>query len=353
MTLLAPLVYFDGVEVIPADEAADIQRVLLAMQTLLERSRAQSGHFRGDVHVKAHGCALGEFHVLRNLPPELSQGVFACERTFPAVVRFTNSASQPQSDLLPDGRGVAMKLFDVDGERLSQDQAQDRTQDFLMVNHPVFVARNVKDFLRLEQLRITAQDHPVAAAVEGLTAGHWNPLRWHWREALAVAEVATHPPAHPAGMTYYSMAPIRFGQYVVKYRVQPRWGLSGSSKDLVARLATQSDALRLILEETLRSQDVLLDFQVQLRTSADTMPVEDAMIEWPQDESPFRTVAELRLPQQEIGTSEQKARCLQLSFNVWNALADHRPLGGINRLRRAAYPFSAAWRLREQAGMPL
>ncbi len=143
------------------------------------------------------------------------------------------------------------------------------------------------------------------------------------------------------------MTPVRFGKYVAKYRVRPAEDLTGSCLDLVARLGTQTDALRLMLEETLRSQQLLFEFQVQLRTSAGTMPVEDAMVEWPESESPYRTVALLLIPRQEISTQPHKAMCRQLSFNVWHAIVDHRPLGGINRLRREAYPVSAAWRRQE------
>ena len=99
-----------------------------------------------------------------------------------------------------------------------------------------------------------------------------------------------------------------------------------------------------MLEETLQSQQVLFEFQVQLRISAQTMPVDDATVQWPESESPYRTVALVLIPRQEINTAEQKAVCRQLSFNVWHAIADHRPLGGINRLRREVYPISAAWR---------
>ncbi len=34
----------------------------------------------------------------------------------------------------------------------------------------------------------------------------------------------------------------------------------------------------------------------------------------------------------------------RLAFNVWNGLAAHRPLGGINRARKAAYRMSADYR---------
>jgi hypothetical protein len=106
--------------------------------------------------------------------------------------------------------------------------------------------------------------------------------------------------------------------------------------------------MRLALEETLKTQELLFEFQVQLRTCEQTMPVEDATVEWPEYESPYRTVAHLLLPRQEIARLRQQEVYQKLSFNVWHALAAHRPLGGINRVRRRAYALSCNWR-RQQA----
>lgn len=343
-----PIPYAEDVESLPSDEADDIRLAIESLEKILQHSRQSSGEFRGDVHVKSHGCAAGEFRVLPNLPLELAQGLFAQERTFTAVVRFSNSASQPQPDFVPDGRGLAIKVLEVPGERLASEVSGARTQDFVMVNHPVFFAGNVKDFLRFEQVLAAAKDEKLATATEALTGGSWNPLHWHWREALTAMQIAGHLPAHPASNTYYSMAPIRFGDYVAKYRARPAGELPGSLLDLVTRLGKQPDALRLMLEETLRSQQLLFEFQVQLRTSNESMPVEDATVQWPESESPYRTIALLLIPRQEIDTPEQNAVAQQLSFNVWHAITDHRPLGGINRLRREVYPISAAWR-RQQA----
>src|SRR4029450_7728216 len=99
---------------------------------------------------------------------------------------------------------------------------------------------------------------------------------------------------------------------------------------LVQQLASEADAMRLALEETLRTQEVLFEFQVQLRTSEQTMPIEDATVEWPASDSAYRTVAYLLLPRQEIELLRQQDAYMNLSFNVWHALAAHRPLGGIN-----------------------
>jgi catalase len=341
-----PLQYADDVETIPPDEADDIQRVVQAMEMILAQGRAKSGQFRADVHVKTHGYVPGELRVLPNLPEELAQGLFASDAVYPAVARFSNAASQAQPDAIPDGRGMAIKVLGVQGDTLSPDQVGGPTQDFVMINHPVFFARNVKDYLRFEKVLTQAGDSSLGTLKEALTGGDWNPLHWHWREMLTVARIAGQLPAHPASNTYFSMAPIRFGNYVAKYRVKPAGDRHDSYLELVQRLGSEADAMRLALEETLRTQELLFEFQVQLRTSEQSMPIEDATIQWPESESPFRTVAHLLLPRQEIASLRQQEACQKLSFNVWHALAAHRPLGGINRVRRWAYPLSSAWRRR-------
>jgi hypothetical protein len=344
-----PLLYADDVETIPADEGDDIQRVVQALELILARSQAKSGQFRADVHVKTHGYAQGEFRVLPNLPEELAQGLFEHDSVCPAVVRFSNAASHAQPDAVPDGRGIAIKVLGVEGDVVLADEQRGQTQDFVMINHPVFFARNVKDYLRLEQVIVQADDSSFATLKGGLTGGDWNPLHWHWREMLAVGRIAGQLPAHPASTTYFSMAPIRFGKYVAKYRARPVGDRHDSYLELVKRLGSQTDAMRLALEETLRTQEVRFEFQVQLRTSERTMPIEDATVEWPESESPYRTVAHLLLPRQDITLLRQQDAYQNLSFSVWHALAAHRPLGGINRVRRRAYALSCAWR-RQQTG---
>jgi hypothetical protein len=339
-----PILFADHGEIIPPDEAEDIRKILEAIRTLLLRKYEKTGLYQSDVHVKAVGCAKGEFRILPNLPEELAQGLFQRDRTYNATVRFTNGASQPQPDWKPDGRGLALKILDVEGEVLTPETMGSQTQDFITINHPVFLAKNVKDYLRLQEVLVKSEENTLAAIQGVLTGGDWNPLNWHWREAVTAVQIASHLPVHPASNTYFSMAPIRFGKYVAKYRIQPAGTTPDSFLNVVNKLRLEADGLRLMLEETLRSQQILFEFQVQLRTSAETMPIEDASVEWPESESPFRTVAVLLLPRQEIGTPMEKQACKQLSFNVWNALAAHQPLGGINRSRREAYRVSSAWR---------
>lgn len=171
-----------------------------------------------------------------------------------------------------------------------------------------------------------------------MTGGDWNPLNWHWREMLCVAQIVGQLPAHPARNTYSGASPIRFRKYVAKYRAEPVGDRFDSHLDQVRRSGSDVDAMRLALEETLRTQELLLEFQVQLRTSEQAMPIEDPTVEWPEGESPNRTVAHQLLPLQEIALLRQQVENQNLAFNVWHALAARRPLGGIIRVRRSAYP---------------
>jgi len=327
--LKIPIPYSPDVEVIPPGEEEDIQRVIAVMQELLARDERFSGIRRRDVHVKSHGAPVAQLQILPGLPDELRQGLFAEERHYPAVTRFSSSSPWPKPDAVPDARGVAIKIQEVPGALV---------QDFVLINQPAFIARDVKDYLRIQQARLAPR-----AVGETLTGGNWDPRQWHWRELLTTASILTQIPRHPACQIYGSMVPIRFGNFIAKYRFRLLSRLPATSLRLLQKLATHADALRIALAETLGATALTFEFQVQLQTNPETMPIEDASVIWPEVESPFQTVAHVLMPRQELDTAPQGLGD-ELSFSVWNAMSDHRPLGGINRVRKTAYEVSAAWR---------
>lgn len=70
------------------------------------------------------------------------------------------------------------------------------------------------------------------------------------------------------------------------------------------------------------------------------MPVEDVSVEWKEEDSMPIPVATLTIPVQHVDSSEVIALNEQgdeMAFSPWNALAEHRPMGGINRMRKAVY----------------
>ena len=67
------------------------------------------------------------------------------------------------------------------------------------------------------------------------------------------------------------------------------------------------------------------------------MPIEDAMVEWKEKDSPYRKVATIRIPSQAFESADQIALAESIAFNPWHCLEAHRPLGGMNRARQAIY----------------
>ena len=71
------------------------------------------------------------------------------------------------------------------------------------------------------------------------------------------------------------------------------------------------------------------------------MPVEDPTVDW--TSAPVR-LATISIYPQKVDVPEQMAFFDNLSWNAWNALPEHRPLGGINRARKNVYEDSSELR---------
>jgi prostaglandin-endoperoxide synthase 2 len=306
-----------GGELIPPDEAASIEAVQQAIaQQVAEQAQADQVA-RRDAHAKAHATVQATFQVPADLPASLRVGVFAEPRVFPALIRFSNGSGALQADWTPDGRGMAIKLLGVAG-------SVSTTQDFLLIDHPVFFVRDAADYVRFSTVKpqtsfFTSLMHP----------------RLH--EAAIAGAIALKVPGNPLATRYWSMTPYAFGGAACKFSVRPTGSVPGISN----RLA--HDFMRLAMGQTLTQADASFEFMVQLRTDA-TMPIEDPTIEWQEDAAPFVTVARITIPRQNFDTPDQRALGEALSFTPWHALPEHRPLGGINRVRRAVYEAISSYR---------
>jgi catalase len=94
------------------------------------------------------------------------------------------------------------------------------------------------------------------------------------------------------------------------------------------------------------------ELQVQLCTDIEKMPLEDATKEWSQKDSPYVTVARIEAQPQNVWSAARQTADHTLAFNPWHALAAHRPLGGIMRVRRQVYRLTAELRA-QRNGQPL
>lgn len=312
-------------EEVPPNEAASIAAIRAAIvDTYQQRLGTPGSLARRDAHAKAHGCVRATFTVLPRLAPELRAGVFALPRSYPALIRFSNGFRAERDDHVGDGRGMAIKLIGVAGRKLLPREAWEPTQDFLLINFPVFFVRNAADYVSFvaaearDRLDLFFVSRPQEAGIAAATG------------AQVIGDVLDQ--------SYFSMTAYRLGQQAVKYRARPV--ACGTRAAIVddGRGATSQDPdyLRARLAARLETAPACFDFMVQPRTVADRMPVEDPTVTWSEAEAPFVTVASITIPPLPDSAVE-RSFCENLSFTPWHSLPEHRPLGGINRVRRAVY----------------
>ena len=291
------------------------------------------GRLRRAQHAKATGCVTAEFRIADTVPASLRHGVFAQPgRVFSSIVRFSNAQSTLEKDSVGTARGLAIKLLDVGGTRAVPDDG-DGTQDFLMVDHPVFPFPDPKAYVET----MTRKGIPLVGNL--LAIAHLALLES--KELRILKDIKGKRVTSPLDITYWSGTPFRLGPstgaggHAVKYSAVPRQAhrrMPPSDRD------PPPDALTQALDAGLQSAEALFDFKVQIQTDPVAMPVEDVSIEWNEGDSVPVTVAALSIPPQHVDASgELAARCESLSFSPWHALAEHRPLGGMNRLRKLVY----------------
>ena len=94
-----------------------------------------------------------------------------------------------------------------------------------------------------------------------------------------------------------------------------------------------------------KTGEAIWDVKVQLCVDPEMMPIEDASVEWPEELSPYITVARLVAAPQDAYSAARRLYVDEiLSFNPWHALEAHRPPGNIMRARKKAYAASSQFR---------
>jgi hypothetical protein len=316
----------------PADEPADIQRMAALIQAIHHPQK--DGRVLRAQHAKDTGCVKAQFIVEPGLPDEYHYGVFREPRTYDVddvVVRFSNASEFAESDALGTPRGMAIKILHADGERAIKGDGES-TQDFLIVDSPAFIFRAVKDYTALFALRRRLKNDFLALLA-------FAPL--HPRQAVNVLKAKNHKISGSLLQQYWSMAPFRLGPRAVKFTAKPQ---DANLRSIPPE--GSEDAENFLFQKLaryLQGNDAAFDFMVQFQTDPVRTPIEDASVEWKESDSSFRKVATVRIPAQDLGSEEMRAfraSCENLSFNPWHTLADHLPLGGLNRLRRVAYEAS-------------
>jgi catalase len=289
------------------------------------RKQYQTGTVKRDVHAKLTGLVKAEFSINEGIPAHLAQGIFIPGKTYQAYIRYSNGSALPnRSDKKPDGRGMAIKLLDVPGVKVLDNAREATTQDFVMQNHTAFFTSNPDTYLAvMKRINGNIFDKLSLPFVLGL------------RGLMLASKFNGGKISNPLQIRYNSISPYQLGvganKLAVKFCVKP----ISAETDLIPQNADDS-FLRTAMQNTLNTNDVLFKFYVQPKTS-DNMSVEDYTIEWSEQQAPLYEVATIRIPKQNFQTTELDNLGENLSFNPWHTLAEHRPLGCLNRVRKIVY----------------
>ena len=287
-------------------------------------SRYPAGTMKRFNQGRQTACVEAEFVVPDGLPDAHRVGLFATPRTYPALIRFANAASDSDRDR--DIRGMSIQVTNVDGENLTPGA---RTQDFVLNSHPVMIAGTTRDFLEL--LRAN-EAGGIRRIVYFLT--HLNSAR--------IGAAARQNPSCHLDIEYWSTTPYQFGpDRVVKYAVRPTSKRTSRKPDTVTD-AYLTDNMRTHLDQEEATFDFLIQFHVDDRRT----PIEDASIEWQVRDAPYHRVGSIRIPRQRFDTPERARQGEQMAFNPWHSLVAHTPVGGMNRARREIYRAMAEFRAR-------
>lgn len=290
------------------------------VQIQRERS-ARQGTGRA-LHRKQIAAAQGTLEVLDGVPAFARYGLFAQPHDYEVRLRLSNGGMDRAADRVPDIRGFAFKVLGVQGESALGGPA--RSQDFSLINQSRFAFPGSAEFIDF-----------VAAAARGQGALLRYLLRRYGllggpARLLGLIRSVSRPFGGFATEPLYSAVPIACGPYAVRVRLMPAPTNGMASPD--ARADWGADFAR-----RLAAQALHWDLQLQPFTDEAHTPIEDASVDWP---SPYTTVAHLMLPAQDLASPENQAlaeQAEQAVFDPWQALAEHRPLGEVQRARKVAY----------------
>ncbi|MEO6457823.1 MAG: catalase [Chloroflexia bacterium] len=314
-------------ETIRREFTPEINRIQSDIRRITEQSKIKRAQHSNMIA----GTKDAHFEVLSDIPEDLQVGLFQPGKKYTAHVRLSNASSIEQGDSARDLRGAAVHVIDENG----------KNHDFLMTNAPFSHARDARQFMIISSA-VVRQGHP--AALWKLRA--WRTVaglvriakRLGLKEAMRILRTikaqTSRPVASVATEQYWSRAPFAFGGVAVKFMLDPlAEAAEGTSPNLRAELVSR-----------LRAGDVRFDFKVQKYLDAARTPIEDATVEWKEEDAPFITIARLVIPTQELDASSE-ADIDNYAFNPWNTGSDaYRPLGSMNRARKVVYAASAKLR---------
>ncbi len=267
-----------------------------------------------------------------DLPEDLRAGFAQPGAAYPTVVRFSNASGIPQADTEQDLRGAALRIQVSEAE----------SHDLLMTNFPVSHARNAHQFV--EFAKATAGGRP--AQLRGiLRLLRLFGVRETVRMLKNVTAARRRPVPSVATETYWSRGASRWGPVLaVRYLLRP----APDTPPAPRVPADDPDYLSNEAAARLRHVPIRFELCVQRYVNDGVTPIEDTAIAWSERDAPAQPVAVLEIQPCDVTTVDAIAAARAIAataFNPWNTTDEFRPLGNLNRARKAVYDASAAHRL--------
>jgi hypothetical protein len=311
---------FDGGS--PEAEQAIFQDLARDILTIQQGNRQKAGAAcpMRTLHAKAV-TAIGNARLIvdADMPPHFVTGHIQPGAVIPASLRLSNASGIPQGDALPDMRGAAIRLHLGDGA----------IHDLLMTSFPVSHARDARQFVAFAMIAAGDRATMPARLVEAFG------LEEAQRMGTNLAQ-GVRPCASLAQERFWSRGAVLWNDQPVRYDLRPAPETAPAGEvpdDLRAEMAAR------LGQGPVRYRLALQPFRDKTRT-----PIEDGAVEWREEDSPFREIATLELPMQDLLGEEALVRAAvveAMAFNPWNAPDGFRPLGNLNRARGVIYGQSA------------
>lgn len=305
------------------DELADEFNQRIAAITLAEAENGVVPRFNQS---KTVACVNAEFRVHEDISEEFKHGVFSRPGIYQARLRFANASKADDSQ--KDIRGLSIRLSGVEGDVL---WGETGFQDFLLNSYPVLFVPTPEDFLAFTRAR----------QANKLLLFFLNPFDHHLQSLWILINSLKYT-LSPLDIRYWSTVPYRLGDMgdqAVKYSVIPC-----SDYKTTQAVNPGENQLRAAIDAHLQQGPAFFQFAVQKCTDPYLMPIDNASAIWDENLSPFQTVATIKIEKQNFDNPDALADCEACSFNPWQSLAAHEPLGRMNLARRLIYPKAAALR---------
>jgi heme peroxidase/catalase len=307
--------------------ARDIMSVQLKIQRRAKAARVQRAFHAKSVYAGRNA----ELRFVDDLPQDLRAGFAQPGKSYRTTVRLSNADGERQADDKPDLRGIALRVEAGDGE----------THDLPATNFPVSHARNARQFVAFAQATAGGAIGRLLGLIGlAIAFGPSEALRMLRNVLKARRKVKSL-----ALQTYWSRGAIRWGETLaVRYLIRPAPNAAPAPEPV----GSDPDFLASELRQRLEGGDVRFELCVQRYVDDRSTPIEDTAVEWTEQASPPVAVAVLTIRKHGIGAAEAiaDARAIdELAFNPWNTTDLFRPLGNLNRARKAVYDAGSSHRL--------